>query len=452
MVGLINLPGYQPSPLMDFGQINQALQMRAQQQAKADQMAMQERQQAEQARQFNAGHQLAQRSAARADAREPLELQSIQQSLADMKRRGAQDAEMYPFLKREKELSARLMEAKASGKDAESLMMADIRRQMNGGADPQAQPPQQVAPPPAAMPTNPNVRPQSNVMPPQAMQPTPVADTGAQPDGDPNLILAQAQGQPQPQAAPAQPRPGAGNVFGNMTDAEKLQFGLAYTGKGDAAKVIGEAAQAQKLGKEARNEVDKKEMGAIESLARAKDIARSYKPEYLTWEGKAKNYAISWADSFDATRKKLPPEVQQQHGDYIEFRRNAVSSMNQYIKDMTGAAMSELEANRLRQAMADAQADSPIAFERKLKATAREAEMTVARMRMLRRDGFQGQPWSGDANRAASALPLPQFQRMIESDTRRMYQELKTQNPQSDDAQIKGQVRQSIRAKYGIDA
>ena len=59
MVGLINLPGYQPSPLMDFGQINQALQNRQQQQARADQMAMQERQQVEQARQFNAGHQLA---------------------------------------------------------------------------------------------------------------------------------------------------------------------------------------------------------------------------------------------------------------------------------------------------------------------------------------------------------------------------------------------------------
>lgn len=73
MVQMINLPGYQPSPLMDFGQINQALQMRAQQQAKADQMAMQERQQAEQARQFNAGHQLAQRGADRADAKSPYE-------------------------------------------------------------------------------------------------------------------------------------------------------------------------------------------------------------------------------------------------------------------------------------------------------------------------------------------------------------------------------------------
>jgi len=73
MVSLINLPGYQPSPLMDFGQINQALQSRQQAQARADQMAMQQAQQAEQARQFNAGHQLAQRSASRADAKSPYE-------------------------------------------------------------------------------------------------------------------------------------------------------------------------------------------------------------------------------------------------------------------------------------------------------------------------------------------------------------------------------------------
>lgn len=73
MVQMINLPGYQPSPLMEFGQINQALQLRAQQQAKADAMAMQERQQAEQSRQFNAGHALEQNKDMRAAAKSPYE-------------------------------------------------------------------------------------------------------------------------------------------------------------------------------------------------------------------------------------------------------------------------------------------------------------------------------------------------------------------------------------------
>ena len=101
MVQMINLPGYQPSPLMDFGPINQALHMRQQQQARADQMAMQERQQAEQSRQFNAGHGLAQNQDAQAAALAPIQRrQMMAQAVAAERPPTTNDITEYEFARR----------------------------------------------------------------------------------------------------------------------------------------------------------------------------------------------------------------------------------------------------------------------------------------------------------------------------------------------------------------
>ena len=270
-------------------------------------------------------------------------------------------------------------------------------------------------------------------------------------EGGSNPALIQTQAATPQAGAQQAPDPEMVNTpLGPMTKqrADVLRLGLSR----DRGSVFKEYIDESKLGKEARNDIDKKELAAVQTLARVKEIERLYKPEYVTNEGKFKHYAISWADSFDATRGKLPPDVVRDHGDFVEFRRNAVSVVNQHIKDMTGSAMGVDEAKRLMDEVANAKNDTPISFERKIKSMTRDSEMAVGRMRMLRRDGFQGQPWNGNAEQAAASLPLPQFQRMIESDTRRLYQDMRRENPQADDAQIQSAVRQSIRTKYGIDS
>ena len=446
---------------------------------------------AQDASQFGMTNALAARSADRADELAPGQLEMQQAQIAHALSQARSEREMRPLIMDLKRTELQLMKAKAEGRDDETLRfkkLFDDPPQPQAAPPPQQQPgytlgvrpqsfqgvpPQPMAPmpdvrpqifqgvPPQPMAPMPGVRPQIfQGVPPQPMAPMPVVDTAgarnplAPQQDDASLILTQGaapQAPPQPQAQP-NAQPSVRDIVKNMTPAQQAQLWMSWTGKGDAAKVIGEAANGQQLGKEARNDIDKKELAAVQTLARVKEIERSYKPEYVTNEGKFKQYAISWVDSFDATRKRLPPDVVRDHGDFVEFRRNAVSVVNQHIKDMTGSAMGVEEAKRLMEEVADAKNDSPISFERKIKSMARDSEMAVGRMRMLRRDGFQGQPWNGTAEQAAANLPLPKFQRMIEGDTRRLYQELREQNPDAADAQIKGAVRQSIRTKYGIDS
>lgn len=262
-------------------------------------------------------------------------------------------------------------------------------------------------------------------------------------DGAPSVVLTQAGGQPTSQPPPMVNIPGMGQM--PKDQAETLGLGLALKGKGDAGKMIMDGVNADRLGKEAANENDKKALAAVEGLQRMRTIASGFKPEWLTYENKAKQYGISWADSFEATRKKLPPEMVKDHVEYTMFKRDAISNLTQGIKDATGAAMGIQEEARIRAGLPDPEKDNPSAFEAKLKGAVREYGLTIARTQYLRRNGFQG-----DGNAAAMALPIGQFSQLIQQRTNQLQQQILQQNPQADPAQIQQAVKQGLQAEFGL--
>jgi len=71
-------------------------------------------------------------------------------------------------------------------------------------------------------------------------------------------------------------------------------------------------------------------------------------------------------------------------GNFAEFKRNAIENINLYIKQITGAQMSEPEANRLRRAVPDPgdgifDGDDPVTFLRKLDSVLGELNAANAR-------------------------------------------------------------------------
>lgn len=314
-------------------------------------------------------------------------------------------------------------ETKALGqKDAVGEM---IIRQLSGDG---GQPPAPSAP---ASP----IRPQS-FAPPQGM--------------DPNIIQTQAVDPQQPSPAPAQP-PAQDLIdtpYGRMTRERAQRLGgsmLLSPQYAAAGKAILDAVGSTKMGKEAGNENDKKELAAIEGLQRVKQIASGFKPEWLTFENKAKQYGVSWADSFEATRKKLPPDMVKDHVDYTMFKRDAIANLTEGIKAATGAAMGIQEEARIRAGLPDPEKDNPAAFEGKLKGVAREYSLTIARTQYLRRNGFQG-----DGAAASLNLPVGQFSQMIQQRTNQLQQQIMQQNPQANPAQIQQAVKQGLQAEFGL--
>ncbi len=74
--------------------------------------------------------------------------------------------------------------------------------------------------------------------------------------------------------------------------------------------------------------------------------------------------------------------------EFSRFRQDAYDNMNRYIKEITGAAMSETEANRLRKAMPDPENDSPAAFKAKIDHSMEILQAAGERYQKLRTEGL----------------------------------------------------------------
>lgn len=307
------------------------------------------------------------------------------------------------------------------------------------------------------------------------MQPTqPAPAQPIPPMLQPQSFTPQAPGQPDPNLqltagpqsnAPA-PQPGGPpqavqdlveTPYGKMTQDQARQMaGVLALDKRDAAsKLIMDSLDKQQLGKEAANENDKKELAAIDGLQRARRIAAGFKPEWQTFEGMAKQYGVSWLDSFDSIRGKLPKETTADFVSYTLYKRDASANLTQGIKDATGAAMGVEEAKRITKGLPDPDKDSPAQFAAKLAGTIRDYEATIARTRYLRLNGFKGQPWdpgSKPGDKAERDLPISQFFRMIDQDGDNIAKQIKAKNPQASDTDVQQAVKQQLRAKYGVDA
>jgi hypothetical protein len=332
---------------------------------------------------------------------------------------------------------ARAQAAQASQKSELESSIAEMLRGAQGGGQP-------AAPQGAPM-----MQPQSFGGPgPQGAAPMPVGNpqaAGPQ-QGDPNLILAQAA-QQQPQAAP-DPSGGQEMVqtpLGPKTreQAQRLGFGLALAGKGDAGKMLSEAAQQGMPGKEARNEIEKRLFAATEQKARIGAIRASFKPEWQTLDEQLKQYGVSWADSVGVLRNRLSPETLQRHADYTRYRQDAFTNMNQYIKDMTGAAMSEQEAVRLRKGIPDPEKDGPTAFQAKLENSSAQADLAHARMNYLLRKGFQGKAWE-------SGVSLERMQGIINQRGAQIEKIMREQNPGAPAPAIQREAFKLIKQEFGI--
>ena len=374
---------------------------------------------------------------------QPLDLDIRRGQLAQQRAELDFRSQSHPLDLRAKEAQLEVLRQQAMAAQQKDEMDRMILQMLGSGGQPPAAP----APSP--------IRPQSFAPTPERpaiMTPATVGVAPQAPAGDPMLIRTQAApGQPQ---TPTQPQndPVVQTPVGPMpaSQARRLGFLLAYKGKGEAGKMLADPADPTKLPKEALNEIGKTEVNLTEQLGRMREITRQFRPEFLTFEEQAKQYGVSWLDKFDATRSKLTPEQIQQHAQYTAFRRDTVDNLNRYIKEITGAAMGVEEAKRIISAMPNMD-DGPTAFMAKAKAAQRAAELAVARTRYLRANGFNGQPWTGDKEQAARAVPLERMKGIILEDGKQVHQQIKQQFPQASDDQISGAVRAHIRSKYGMD-
>lgn len=266
----------------------------------------------------------------------------------------------------------------------------------------------------------------------------------AQP-GMPGVILAnEADPQAPPMAQPSEPM--VSTPFGDFSrqDAEALAYGLmadpktAQVGRALFDQISKENPNGWQ--KPATNTIEEKMLTSGEAGARLSSIRQRFKPEFLNIE---KRIGFAWnalKEKFNANA--ITPEQKQELEQYAAFRSDTIDNLNQYIKEITGAAMTIPEAERIMQAVPNAgqtwyDGDNPSNFKGKLDATMQRLLMVQARATFAKKTG---RPWS--------QIPLEQMNGIIQNKTDELQGMFQQQGLKGDE--LRNAVKQGLKQEFGI--
>lgn len=153
--------------------------------------------------------------------------------------------------------------------------------------------------------------------------------------------------------------------------------------------------------------IEEKLLGGKEQLARMSKISEDFKPEYQQTGTRLRN---AWTGIKASLGKDVSPEDAKGMTEFKKFQRKAIENINLYIKEITGAQMSEQEASRLRLAQPDPgekwyQGDDPISFKAKMDDVVRSTRASIARYEYYKAKGLEDSQIKAIVN-TGTAIPL----------------------------------------------
>lgn len=169
-----------------------------------------------------------------------------------------------------------------------------------------------------------------------------------------------------------------------------------------------------------RVDIEKRLLAANENYVRLQNMAATFKPEYQETGFRIEELMTTWQAKLRGA-KSVSPEDTRRHVKYIAHRREAFSNLNQYIKDITGAQMSEFEARRLRKAVPDPGdsvlgGDDPIAYQAKMASALNDFAKAKARYEFYLEKGLS-EGRSYDVDEMSKLTPLDSMRIAVEDKT-----------------------------------
>jgi hypothetical protein len=194
-------------------------------------------------------------------------------------------------------------------------------------------------------------------------------------------------------------------------------------------------------GKEAANKVDAGLLEAGGRMARLTRIEQAFRPEFLQIGTRA---GATWSSVKEKLGANLGEEDRRNLTEFSRFKQEALANLNDYIKEITGAALSEAEAKRIMaaapnpgQGMFDG--DGPTEFKAKLDNTVRQVKMAEARYAYIKRHGF-----------GIDSVPLERMPTLINQRGSEMETELKAKFPNMNDAERRKVVKGELAREFGL--
>ena len=135
-------------------------------------------------------------------------------------------------------------------------------------------------------------------------------------------------------------------------------------------------------------------MNAATQLGRLSDIEKRFDPKFLDIGNRMKMLGASWTAKAGG---KLSPEIQSDLGRYAAFRSAAVNNLNTVLKEVSGAAVTPQEYERIQSDQPVAgtgifDGDDPVSFKAKMQRTTTALRSAIARLNFMRNQGIAPQP------------------------------------------------------------
>ena len=185
----------------------------------------------------------------------------------------------------------------------------------------------------------------------------------------------------------------------NATDAEMIAFANSLKGKGlrvttnpDGTTTI-EMGGGSDMTHKTQGAIEEKLLGGQEQYQRMKTISDEFKPEF---QEIGFRFQKAWTGIQARLGQDVPEKDKSSLIEFKKYQRKSIDNINLSIKEMTGAQMSEKEADRLRLAQPDPgekwyQGDDPITFKAKIDDVLKGSRAAIARYTYYKNKGLQDQ-------------------------------------------------------------
>lgn len=226
------------------------------------------------------------------------------------------------------------------------------------------------------------------------------------------------------------------SVYENLDSAQKQQaLNRELATKRELSGLQGGInPNAMPVGKEGTNVVDKDLLGIGRARVGLQRTMSQFEPEYLTIPFQAKMKLATTTERLGGT---LNPEDKEAVTKYSQFVQTSMRDLNQYINDITGAAIGTGEEEaRIRAGIPDPQKDSPTQFQAKLNNTLALGKLYEARLGYVKKNGLKLTDVSVDS--------IPSKMRAREAE---IIQQLKLDPTKPED---KAAIRSKLANEFGL--
>lgn len=276
-----------------------------------------------------------------------------------------------------------------------------------------------------------------------------------EPENKPQSSLAKLM-QDRDQLPPGDPRRSAYDAAitkASMPSSTKFEVGPDGTVSFTQGQGAGTGAQVPfGTGKGTAKTIETKMFEGLNQISRLDALVNDYDPRYLLKTEKFKAMALDQLESWNL--KDLTPEQQQNVIEMSQYHQKALENLNRYIKEITGAQMSEAEAARLMKAMPDPgtewwKGSGPTKFKAVLDSARKQARLAVIRYNEYLLRGIPLEEIARMQKSDANTLDLDQKElfRLMNVRGKKIEQELVKSGFQGN---IEAEAENRLKKLYGI--